>query len=126
MALSQDRYEAMGIGAVGNSAVYFGVGYLYGALTGKDRWMAAQVLAIYALANTVLNVIVDLSTGGRLQHPKIFYTTLTIGEGILGILQILALRRLQLIGAIGTIICSVGLYARTLYHLHLLNQSIQS
>ena len=88
--------------------------------------MAAQVLAIYALANTVLNVIVDLSTGGRLQHPKIFYTTLTIGEGILGILQILALRRLQLIGAIGTIICSVGLYARTLYHLHLLNQSIQS
>lgn len=115
---NETRVQAIGIGAVVNSAVYFGVGYLYGTLSDADGWMLGQALAIYAVANTILKVLIDLSTGGKTAHPKIFYTALTIGEGILGVLQIVALRRLQLIGTIGTIICTVGLYARTIYHLN--------
>jgi len=118
MILNETRYEAIGLGAVVNGSVFFGAGYLYGTLSGTNPWLAAQALAIYALANTALNVIVDVTTGGKEVSPKLFYAALIVEEGLLGVLQIFALRHFQLIAFYGTHACATCLYARTLYHLN--------
>lgn len=109
--------EAVGLAATINSAVHFGVGYVWGRLTGRDEWLAAQAFAIYAFVNTILRVSVDVMSGGKEANPKTYYFSLITSEGILGAISILVFRQLRLIGPAGTFICAAGLWAKELYHL---------
>lgn len=122
MANQETRAEALLIGIIANSFIYYGGGYLYGTLTEKVQpHLTAQAAAIYALSNTLFKFIVDLVIGGTKDHPKTYHTVLMIGEGAIGILNILAWRRFNFIGKVGTVVCGGLLYARMIYHFRDLN-----
>lgn len=113
-----DYYEAVATGIVVNSLVSLGAGYLYGVVADANPEKSALAFLSYAVSVTVWKIFVDYATGGLKEQPKVYTTAMAIGEGMIGVIEIVALRRMQLIGGIGTIVCAAAFYARTIYRLY--------
>ncbi len=113
--------SAFGI-AVGTAASY-GIGYLYGAIYRMNKIIAAQAFAVTIASTLTFNVLVNLGSGGADENPKTFYATRLIGGTLLATVQILALRRLNLIANLGTALLTFNAMIIALEDLNNYNKS---
>jgi hypothetical protein len=119
-------YEAKGVAAVINGAVFFGAGHLFGSAIGSDPMMMAQAMLVYSLANTILHGAVDFAAGGCQKSPQLHSWTILLGECAIGIAHIFGLRQFQLIADWGSIFLAFALHTRTLYRLSNLSQTLEA
>lgn len=123
MAQNSSYYTSMGIGLTLNPAVYYGVGYLAAHVSNTDKSLATT-MAVYSIASTILNIVIDMATGGKDSKPKTYCILLSTTLGIVEIIQILALREMQLIETLGTAALAIGLYGKILYWIYNLNDTL--
>jgi hypothetical protein len=114
--------SSLSLGTVAASAV---VGYAYGAFFKVNKKVAAQAFAVSQFVfctSTILNVIV---TKGPEANPKSFYAIQILITVALGIVEIIAFRRLNLIASLGTVFLAANVMynaASNLSGLYLANQ----
>ena len=80
------------------AAVWAGIGYVYGKLTGASPRIAAQVLAIWAVADAAFFLIASYSK----HTQRELKSTYALTNLIVNSLAILALKRFNLLGTKGT------------------------
>lgn len=101
-------------------------GILYGALFKADKTVAALAFTISRLVYDAFQALNYLLTGGKEKNPKTYLAAQLIGIGSLGVLQIVAYRRLKLIGTLGTILISSFLIGGSVRVIYLLIKEISS
>jgi hypothetical protein len=99
-----------------------GVGYLYGALFNVNKKIATQAFAIGNFTVAVLDLINEYANK---KNPIGFYATRLVGYTVLGMIQIAAFRRLNLIATLGTVVFSLFLATAAANNLTNLNKALQ-
>lgn len=107
--------------AVPTAIAYTG-GYIYGALSNADKGLAARAFMTSIWVLYAFQAMVHYATNGERANPKAFYATQLLGTDCLGIVQIIAYRKLNLIGMLGTAVFSAFLLIGSLTYLNKLDQ----
>lgn len=95
--------------AFGTAACY-GAGYIYGAICGVNKIMAASAFAIAIAVKltfiTLTQLIAGKKTGDAYDNPKSYYSARLAGDALFAIIHIIAFRQLNLMGHLGTLFFS--------------------
>jgi hypothetical protein len=84
------------------TAISYGVGFVYGAMWGLNKTMAARAFAVSSAASLSFEVLAKVLTGGKKGDAGKYYALKLVGGTGLAALQIAAFRQLNLIGTLGT------------------------
>lgn len=105
------------------SALSYGGGLLYGTFCNVDKILAARLFTISTIVYYTFQALAHFGTKGEKVNPKAFYATQILGMDAQGALMILAYRRLNIIGTIGTTFISTLMLFGTLTYLGKLVQA---
>lgn len=101
-------------------------GYLYGTLCNANKVVAARAFTISLLVYYAFQAIAHYTVGNEKKNPHAFYAVQLLGTDSLGLLQILAYRRLKLIGTVGTGVLAAFIIMGSLPYLSKLNKLYQT
>lgn len=101
-------------------------GYLYGTLFTVNKDVAARAFTISLFVYYAFQAIAHYAVGNEKKNPHAFYAIQLLGTDSLGFLQIIAYRRLNLIGTVGTGVLSAFILVGSLPYLSKLNKLYQS
>lgn len=103
-------------------AITYCGGYIYGTLCNADKVVAARAFTISLLVYYAFQAIAHYAAGDEKKNPHAFFAVQLLGTDALGFLQILAYRRLNLIGTVGTGVFSAFIIIGSLPYLTKINK----
>ncbi len=125
MSSSGAIVQAVSIASIVNTTIYFAGGCLYGKVIHQNQIIAGLAFATHQLACNCFRLFAETIISDENNNYKAYYTTLAVGQCLLGTIQILAFRKLKLIADVGTVGLCVYWYATLMVNLISLHKAFQ-